>query len=82
MLRPASELKQIADALDLSPILSSIGDSCYEAAQQGLFETIVTVKDSVYERFLAKISDALVAQGYATGFLGDGKLQISWVNAA
>lgn len=81
-LRTASELKTIAQALDLTPVLDSIGDTCLAAAQAGLFEATVSVKDSVYEKFLDKISDALVAKGYATGFLGNGQIQISWLNAA
>lgn len=80
-LLTASELKAVAQALDLTPILDEIGDTCLAAAQQGMFETIVSVKDSVFEQFLDKISDALIAKGYATGFLGGGKLQISWANA-
>lgn len=81
MLRTAKELKDAADALDLTPILDQIGDSLFAAAQQGLYETNITIKDSVYAGRLSAIGDALVAKGYAIGFIDANTIQVNWKNA-
>lgn len=81
MLRPATELKAIADALDLTPLLDQIGDQLTVAAQAGEYEANVIIKDSVYAGRLAAIGAALQARGYAIGFIDDFTIQVNWKNA-
>lgn len=79
-LKTASEMKTLAGKVDLTPILDNIAGTIENAAVNGDLSVDVTIKDSIYEKQLVRISTTLTTAGYDVVINGSN-LFISWENA-